>query len=411
MPGVIISFIKDQSWRVRHVAASKFCELASALGGSMAQSDAMLDDFVKLLLDNEPEVRTAAAARVGEMAKLAGPAQTVKKFLRPMGSGKQPGQSVLQQIVADTDESTAYTRAALSGVLMSLCTVLRREETTEYLLPLLLQMLKDKSSDVRLNLLSSFDNVANLRDVLPLDQINDQIMECIKGKPKPPGEADKAKAGANSGTAAAASPTSPTGAAPAPAAGAAAAAAADADASLANNPKWRVRLQVIQLIPNLARQLGEEFFEHRLSALCMEWLKDSVWSIREAATKNLTKLAEAFGVDWARRVIVPKVLQLGAHPSHLMRMTAVFAMADLAPVLGRDLTTEHLLPVLVQLARDAIPNVKFNSARVLGTLMTSGYVVLPQPLVEHTLAELKNDPDADVRYYADSSLQDINRAH
>jgi serine/threonine-protein phosphatase 2A regulatory subunit A len=110
MPGVIKSFIQDMSWRVRHVAADKFCELAAALGGSMAQSDAMLDDFVRLLSDDEPEVRTAAAARVGEVARLAGGAQTIKKFLKPMGSGKQPGQSVLQAIVADTDEPTAFTR-------------------------------------------------------------------------------------------------------------------------------------------------------------------------------------------------------------------------------------------------------------------------------------------------------------
>jgi hypothetical protein len=312
--------------------------------------------------------------------------------------------------------------AALSGVLMSLCNVLKKEETTEYLLPLLLQMLKDKNSDVRLNLLSSFDNVPNLREVLPLDQINDHIMECIKGKPKPPGattaEAEKdkaAKAAAASSAAAAASstaaasPTSPTAATPAPAA--AAAVSTEADPSLANNPKWRVRLQVIQLIPNLAKQLGEEFFDQRLSELCMEWLKDSVWSIREAATANLTKLAEGFGVEWAKRVIIPKVLQLGSNHSYLMRMTAVFAIADLAPILGRELTTEKMLPVLVQLATDPVPNVRFNSAKVLGTLMTKGFLVLPQPLVEHTLANLKQDADADVKYYADCSLTDINRAN
>ena len=173
----------------------------------------------------------------------------------------------------------------------------------------------------------------------------------------------------------------------------------------------RVRLQVIQLIPNLAKQLGEDFFDARLSEMCMEWLKDSVWSIREAATANLTKLAEGFGIEWAKRVIIPKVVLLGSDHSYLMRMTAVFAIQDMAPILGPQLTTEKLLPVLVQLATDPVPNVRFNSAKVLGVLMTQGRLVLPQPLVEHTLAKLKGeDTDADVKYYADCSLGEINKS-
>ena len=110
MSAVIKGLISDPAWRVRYVVADKFCELSAALGASMAQSDSMLDDYVKLLSDPEAEVRTAAAARVGEVAKLAGEQQTVKKFLKPMVYGKQPGQSVLQQIVGDTDETTSFTR-------------------------------------------------------------------------------------------------------------------------------------------------------------------------------------------------------------------------------------------------------------------------------------------------------------
>lgn len=102
--------ISDPSWRVRYVVADKFCDLSAALGSSIAQSDAVLDDYVKLLSDPEAEVRTAAAARVGEVAKLAGEQQTIKKFLRPLGYGKMPGLSVLQQIVNDTDEATSFTR-------------------------------------------------------------------------------------------------------------------------------------------------------------------------------------------------------------------------------------------------------------------------------------------------------------
>lgn len=107
MTSLIKGLVDDKAWRVRYMAADKFCELSSALGASIAQSDAVLDDYVKLLSDSEAEVRTAAASRVGDIAKLAGEQQTIKKFLKPIGLGKQ---SVLQQIVMDTDDATAFTR-------------------------------------------------------------------------------------------------------------------------------------------------------------------------------------------------------------------------------------------------------------------------------------------------------------
>lgn len=58
----------------------------------------------------------------------------------------------------------------------------------------------------------------------------------------------------------------------------------------------------------------------------MSWLGDTVYSIREAATVNLQKLTEVFGVDWARVAIVPKVVNMGAHPNYLYRMTTVQAI-------------------------------------------------------------------------------------
>ena len=61
---------------------------------------------------------------------------------------------------------------------------------------------------------------------------------------------------------------------------------------LALDRKWRVRLAIIEHIPLLAEQLGHEFFEQRLRDLCMAWLSDEVFSIREAASKNLTQLTK-----------------------------------------------------------------------------------------------------------------------
>lgn len=87
-----------------------------------------------------------------------------------------------------------------------------------------------------------------------------------------------------------------------------------------------MRLAIIEYIPLLASQLGVKFFDEKLSTLCMSWLGDTVFSIREAATQNLKKLTEVFGVDWASEAIIPKVMAMGQHPNYLYRMTTCFAI-------------------------------------------------------------------------------------
>lgn len=97
--------------------------------------------------------------------------------------------------------------------------------------------------------------------------------------------------------------------------------------TLAEDKQWRVRLAIIEYIPLLASQLGVDFFDEKLSNLCMEWLGDTVFSIREAATHNLKKLTEVFGVEWASEAIIPKVMAMGNHPNYLYRMTTCFAIS------------------------------------------------------------------------------------
>lgn len=96
---------------------------------------------------------------------------------------------------------------------------------------------------------------------------------------------------------------------------------------LAEDKQWRVRLAIIEYVPLLAAQLGVNFFDEKLSSLCMSWLGDTVFSIREASTQNLKKLTEVFGVEWANEAIVPKVMAMGQHPNYLYRMTTCFAVS------------------------------------------------------------------------------------
>ncbi|EFE35591.1 uncharacterized protein ARB_05634 [Trichophyton benhamiae CBS 112371] len=193
---------------------------------------------------------------------------------------------------------------------------------------------------------------------------------------------------------------------------------------LAEDKQWRVRLAIIEYIPLLASQLGVKFFDEQLNSLCLGWLGDAVFSIREAATQNLKKLTEVFGVDWANGSIIPKVTAMGQHPNYLYRMTTCFAITTLAPVINLKMIETSILPILDRLVTDDIPNIRFNVAKsysvIIDTLRKlpeegtlseadkSGQAATPSPrgqtIIQQqilpNLEKLQQDDDVDVRYFA-----------
>lgn len=96
---------------------------------------------------------------------------------------------------------------------------------------------------------------------------------------------------------------------------------------LAEDKNWRVRLAIIEYIPLLASQLGATFFDEKLLGLCLSWLGDAVFSIRDAATTNLQKLVEIFGNEWAKNTVLPQVIQMAHHENYLYRMTTLFTLS------------------------------------------------------------------------------------
>ncbi|EEH45255.2 protein phosphatase 2A structural subunit TPD3 [Paracoccidioides brasiliensis Pb18] len=276
--------------------------------------------------------------------------------------------TTIEDLVADPSQ---HVRAALGTQISGLAPILGKDETIAHLLPMFLQMLKDEFPDVRLHIISKLELV---NKVIGIELLSQSLLPAI--------------------------------------------------VQLAEDKQWRVRLAIIEYIPLLASQLGVKFFDEQLSALCMGWLGDAVFSIREAATQNLKKLTEVFGVDWAKDSIIPKVISMGQHPNYLYRMTTCFAISTLAPAINLSIIETSILPVLERLVSDDIPNIRFNVAKsyaviidtlrclpaegTLAELEKSGqtgtpgprnYTIVQQQILPN-LEKLQQDEDVDVRYFA-----------
>ncbi|EGO30982.1 hypothetical protein SERLADRAFT_455450 [Serpula lacrymans var. lacrymans S7.9] len=371
----------DDQDSVRLLTVEDLIVIAEQLSPSEIKEQ-LLKQIRHSISDKSWRVRYMAATHFNELAAAVG-LELVREELmglyvqllkdneaevRTAGSGQIPGFSklldkevILARIipcVRDLSHDTSqHVRSALANQISGLAPLLGRDATIENLLPLFLHLLKDEFPEVRLNIISKLETVNN---VIGIEYLAESLLPAI--------------------------------------------------IELAEDKSWRVRQAIIEYIPLLATQLGREFFDEQLGNLCMSWLGDTVFSIREAATINLKKLTEVFGVEWAKVAIVPKVMGMGQHPNYLYRMTTVQAITTISPSLTLAIVRSEIIEPLLQLAMDAIPNIRFNVAKSLEVLATTfgqsseGHALVQQRIIP-ALEHQKNDTDADVRYFATRALQ------
>ena len=137
----------------------------------------------------------------------------------------------------------------------------------------------------------------------------------------------------------------------------------------------------------------------------MSWLVDNVYAIRDAATVNLKKLVDVFGIGWAQQHVIPRVLELKDSSNYLYRLTALQAIAALASTVGPEVVTQQMLPLVVRMGQDPVPNVRFNVARTLQILIPLLDSHAVQAQIKPVLSSLHEDADKDVKFFSMTALQ------
>jgi HEAT repeat protein len=357
--GIVRSFASDKSWRVRYMVADQLSELCAALGPRAARED-LLPAFLNLLRDIEPEVRTAAALKVTELTKRI-------VALPPLSNGgdvdtglKLAVRDILPIVRELVTDNSQHVRAALASNIMGMAPVVGVDVTVKCLVEVVLALLKDEFPDVRLNVISRLEKVSF---IMSIDKLSQELLPAI--------------------------------------------------VDLAEDKNWRVRLAIIAHIPLLARELGREFFKdnEKLGDLCVAWLRDNVYSIREAAIVNLKSLTEVFGVEWAKEHIVPPILSLfDDSGNYLFRMTALYAIGILSQVMGSEIVEDSFMTTLVERAsRDPVPNVRFCAAKTLNQVIPYVRPNVRESRIRPCLLVLVDgaEKDTDVRYFARQALNSL----
>jgi len=255
----------------------------------------------------------------------------------------------VRELSADTSQ---HVRAALASAIMGLSPLVGTTVTVEQLLPLFLQLLRDEFPEVRLNIISALHAVDG---VIGVELLTQSLLPAIT--------------------------------------------------ELAEDRQWRVRLAIIDYTPHLAAQLGVQFFEEQLRSLCIGWLQDCVYAIREGAIDNVCKITQTFGVEWASANLFPAVLETHTSSNYLHRLTSLSTITRLAPIIGAQVLSSLMLGIVVGMAADPVPNVRFNVAKALQSLVPLLEGGLVQQGVKPCLLTLSHDADTDVRHFAALALQ------
>jgi serine/threonine-protein phosphatase 2A regulatory subunit A len=66
--------------------------------------------------------------------------------------------------------------------------------------------------------------------------------------------------------------------------------------------------------------------------------------------------------------ILPKVLAMSTDTNYLHRLTTLFAVNVLGEVCSEEVIKDAMLPVVLKLAKDPVPNVRFNVAKSMTKL-------------------------------------------
>ena len=78
---------------------------------------------------------------------------------------------------------------------------------------------------------------------------------------------------------------------------------------LTNDPQWRVRMATFELIGDFSLEFGQATFSKSLEPIFMKYLTNTAASVREMGITKAAELAEKFSPDWTVKEFIPKVVE------------------------------------------------------------------------------------------------------
>ncbi|KAH0785252.1 Serine/threonine-protein phosphatase 2A 65 kDa regulatory subunit A beta isoform [Histomonas meleagridis] len=163
---------------------------------------------------------------------------------------------------------------------------------------------------------------------------------------------------------------------------------------------FRIKIEIIQMFCSFLQYINQEAFTEQIIPVIQNWMEDSVFIVRDEICKVLPDII--IRNPEAKDFIISTLMKLNYSPIYSVRQSSLSAVWNLCNVLSAEDLSERVLPSVILMASDQVPNVRILAAKTLVKLLNfadeKGKIQ-----VNVILKLLKNDSDPDVRYFADQA--------
>ena len=332
----ITKFSEDESWRVRLMLA-KFIPEILELSTKIENTHS---EIKSIILKAYIKLLQDTEGEVRSMA--CKNLDVASEYL-----GKEESfDKVLSTFKSLKSDPLPYVRSSLASIILSVAPKIGANKTNEYIFPIFLDLIKDEDHDIRMVIIKNLDK---LNEVVNIDNFVQGIIPSL--------------------------------------------------IEISDNNNWRVRCQVEETVPVFARIVNRKLFLDNIMPICIKWLTDPVYAIRQRSCKIIKRLYDIFKGEDFEKKLLNKISSMAKSDSYLIRITVVLLIKEfLVDEYELDFMEKKFFPYISKLSNDKIPNVRQACSIVIKKLVRISKNKDVVKECKSIIDELKNDKDLEVVY-------------
>lgn len=223
--GTLLAAGEDKSWKVRLSFSKNFAEFAKSFGKEITDNN-LIQTFCLLLNDSEFEVKLAAIHSIEKCIQIIS-MEKITNLMLPTLQNAYP-------------DGTAQFKAGTATAISAISECVGKDMTIQKICPILLELLKEDNSEVKLCVVEGLMKVAK---IVGLDNLQNIISILV---------------------------------------------------NMTKEGQWRVRMAVFELFGNLGLHFGQEQFTKNIEQHFMSYLSNTAAAVRQMGVRKSGELAKEF---------------------------------------------------------------------------------------------------------------------
>jgi len=164
------------------------------------------------------------------------------------------------------------------------------------------------------------------------------------------------------------------------------------------DPKWRVRLVLLENLTNLgiALQNYDLYLKH-IEPFHLNYLKDRASAIRDVGIKTIPHYCKIFADSWVTSMLLKLDDILSKEASYHFKIAAIYSLKEIALSDNGDKYTERCLGQIFKVTADPVPNVREVSIKALRDIAHKFDNGLIKESIKKEIMKMSGDADHEVR--------------